>query len=95
MEQPMSPIHAFPIEDMYSPGFSNSFQQNTGSFQETAHEDSPVEFAAPPPKSKSKPKPTRGRQKRMVQNEEAPRQIAWTTEEEITLCKGWVHGARE
>ncbi|GKD43798.1 hypothetical protein Tco_1268443 [Tanacetum coccineum] len=88
-EPPMSLIHAFPIEDMYSAKFSDSFQQNTDSFQETAREDSPIEVATPPPKSKSKP--TRGRQKRMVQNEDAPRQIAWTNKEEIALCKGWVH----
>ncbi|GJV63533.1 RNA-directed DNA polymerase, eukaryota, reverse transcriptase zinc-binding domain protein [Tanacetum coccineum] len=61
-KQPMSPIHAFPIEDVYSPEFSDSFQ-HTGSFQETAREDSPVEVATPPPNSKSKL--TRGRQKRM------------------------------
>ncbi|GJR78085.1 hypothetical protein Tco_0148870 [Tanacetum coccineum] len=36
----MSPIHAFSIEDVYTPEFSDSFQQ--GSFQETAREDSPI-----------------------------------------------------
>ncbi|GJX02861.1 hypothetical protein Tco_0188777 [Tanacetum coccineum] len=61
-EQPMSLIHAFPTEDMYTPEFSDSFQH-------TAREDSPVEVAAPPPKSK----PIGGRQKRTVQNEDAPR----------------------
>nr|GEY12359.1 hypothetical protein [Tanacetum cinerariifolium] len=40
---PMSSIHAFPIEDMYTPEFSDSFQENTISFQEPAHEESPVE----------------------------------------------------
>ncbi|GJV26523.1 hypothetical protein Tco_1379218 [Tanacetum coccineum] len=87
-DPPMSPTHAFPIEDMYTPEFSNSFQQNTGSFQETAHEDSPVEVVTSLPKTK---KPTRGRQKRMIQSDDAPRQIAWTHEEEIVLCKGWVY----
>ncbi|GJV28486.1 uncharacterized mitochondrial protein-like protein [Tanacetum coccineum] len=81
----MSPIHTFPIEDMYTPRFSDSFQL-IDSFQETAHEDSPVEVAAPQPKSK----PTRGRQKRMVQNEDAPWQTTWTNEEEM-LCKGRVY----
>ncbi|GJU45140.1 hypothetical protein Tco_1202406 [Tanacetum coccineum] len=66
----MSPIHTFPIEDMYTPEFLDFFQQNIGSFQETARKDSPVEVSAPPPNSKSKP--TRGRQKRTVQNENAP-----------------------
>ncbi|GKE24455.1 hypothetical protein Tco_1435967 [Tanacetum coccineum] len=75
MEQLMSPIHTFPIEDMYTLEFSDSFQ-HTYSFQETAREDSPVEVAAPPPKAKSKP--TRGRQKRTIENEDAPRQTAWT-----------------
>nr|GFC36317.1 hypothetical protein [Tanacetum cinerariifolium] len=64
----MSPIHAFPIEDMYSPKFSDSFQ-HIDSFQHTARKDYPVEVSAPPPKSK----PTRGRQKRAAQNEDAPR----------------------
>nr|GEU50983.1 cystinosin homolog [Tanacetum cinerariifolium] len=59
------------------------------SSEEPTREDSLIEVAAPPPKSKSKP--TRGRQKMIGQNEEAPRQISWTTKEEIVLCKGWVH----
>ncbi|GJV06649.1 hypothetical protein Tco_1344305 [Tanacetum coccineum] len=79
-EQPMSDIHSFPTEDMYSPKYSDSFQH-------TARKDSPVEVAAPPPKSKS----SRGRQKRTDQNEDAPRSTAWTNEEEIALFKGWVH----
>ncbi|GJS19710.1 hypothetical protein Tco_0448342 [Tanacetum coccineum] len=37
-----------------------------------------------------KKKPTRNRQKRTIQTDDAPRQIAWTTEEEIALAKGWV-----
>ncbi|GJY17370.1 integrase, catalytic region, zinc finger, CCHC-type containing protein [Tanacetum coccineum] len=50
LDQPTSPIHAFPTKDMYSPEYSDSFQH-------TAHEDSPVKVVAPPPKSKL----TRGR----------------------------------
>ncbi|GJY46293.1 zinc finger BED domain-containing protein RICESLEEPER 2-like protein [Tanacetum coccineum] len=87
-EKPMSPTRAFPTGDMSSPGYSDTFQQ-TDSFQHTARDDSPVEVAAPPPKWKSKP--TRGRQKRTSQNEDAHRQTALTNEEEIALCKGWVH----
>ncbi|GJX33430.1 hypothetical protein Tco_0243285 [Tanacetum coccineum] len=86
MKQPMSPIHSFSTEDMYSPQYSNSFQY-TASFQHTACENSAVEVAAPLQKSK----PTRGRQKRTAQKEDAPRSTAWTNEEEIKLCKGWVH----
>ncbi|GJX83656.1 hypothetical protein Tco_0333137 [Tanacetum coccineum] len=77
-EQPMSPIHSFPTEDMYSPQYSNFFQH-------TARKDSPDKVAASPPKSK----PTRGRQKRTAQNEDAPLSTACTNEEEIELCKVW------
>nr|GEW30045.1 reverse transcriptase domain-containing protein [Tanacetum cinerariifolium] len=38
-----------------------------------------------------KPKPTRGRKKRMVQSGDTPRQVAWTNAEEISLCKYWVY----
>ncbi|GKB01129.1 hypothetical protein Tco_0829173 [Tanacetum coccineum] len=79
-KQLVSPIHSFPTEDVYEPQYSDSFQQ-------TAREDSLVEVAAPPLKSKL----TRGRQKRMTQNEEEPRCTAWTNEEEIALCKCLVH----
>ncbi|GKD79352.1 hypothetical protein Tco_1341973 [Tanacetum coccineum] len=37
-EQPMSPIHAFLIEDMYLPEFLDPFQ-HTGSFPHTAREE--------------------------------------------------------
>ncbi|GKD64431.1 hypothetical protein Tco_1306539 [Tanacetum coccineum] len=36
-----------------------------------------------------KKKATRNLQKRLTQTDDAPRQIAWTTEEEIALAKGW------
>ncbi|GJW45199.1 hypothetical protein Tco_0073998 [Tanacetum coccineum] len=36
-----------------------------------------------------KKKATRNRQKRLIQTDDAPRQIAWTIEEEIALAKGW------
>ncbi|GJW88098.1 hypothetical protein Tco_0163438 [Tanacetum coccineum] len=75
-EQPMSPIHIFPIEDMYTPEFSDSFQ-HTDSFQETAREDSPVEVADPPPKSKL----TRVHQKRTYQNEDAP--YTWRANKDV------------
>ncbi|GJY29316.1 hypothetical protein Tco_0405083 [Tanacetum coccineum] len=86
-DPPMSLIHAFPIEDMYTPEFSDSFQENTGSFQEPTREESPVEVATSPLKTKI---PIRGRKKRTIQSDDAPRQIAWTHDEEIALCK--VHG---
>ncbi|GKA61572.1 hypothetical protein Tco_0760979 [Tanacetum coccineum] len=48
---------------------------------------SPVEQVATSPTKKKKA--TRNRQKRVNQTEPAPRQTAWTTEEEIALAKGW------
>ncbi|GKE34238.1 hypothetical protein Tco_1453560, partial [Tanacetum coccineum] len=36
-----------------------------------------------------KKKETRNRQKRLSQTDDAPRQIAWKTDEEIALAKGW------
>ncbi|GKD72368.1 putative reverse transcriptase domain-containing protein [Tanacetum coccineum] len=84
-DPPVSPIDAFRIEDMYTPEFSDFFQQNIGSFQETARDESPIEFATSPSKTKN---PTRGRQKRAIQSDDAPRQIAWTHEKEIALLHG-------
>ncbi|GJU86321.1 putative reverse transcriptase domain-containing protein [Tanacetum coccineum] len=60
----------------------------SSSQRQIARKDSPVEFATSPSKTK---KPTRGRQKRTIQSDDAHRQIAWTNEEEIVLCKGWVY----
>ncbi|GKC42325.1 hypothetical protein Tco_1060047 [Tanacetum coccineum] len=56
-DPPMSSIHAFPIEDMYTFEFSDSFQQDIGSFQEPPREESAIEVATSPPKTK---KPTLG-----------------------------------
>ncbi|GJU10591.1 hypothetical protein Tco_1132987 [Tanacetum coccineum] len=87
-DPPMSPIHAFSIEDMYTPQFSDSFQENTGYSQEPNRKESLVEaVATSPPKTK---KPTRARQKRMIQSDDAPRQITWRHEEEIALYKGCI-----
>ncbi|GKF84893.1 hypothetical protein Tco_0249791 [Tanacetum coccineum] len=84
---PLSPINAFPIGDLYSPQFSDSFQDNTGYWQEPNPHESPVEQVATSPTKKKKA--TRNRQKRQVQADDAPRQTAWTTKEEIALAKGW------
>ncbi|GKE84939.1 hypothetical protein Tco_1558681, partial [Tanacetum coccineum] len=55
---------------------------NTDYWQEPDPEESPVKaVATSPPKTK---KPTRERQNRMIQSDDAPRQITWTHEEEIT-----------
>ncbi|GKD68317.1 hypothetical protein Tco_1322407 [Tanacetum coccineum] len=84
----MSPINAFPVEELYSRQFLDSFQENIGYSQEpNPHEYLVEQVATSSPKKK---KPARARQKRMIQSDDAPRQIAWTTEEEIALAKGWV-----
>ncbi|GJS50238.1 hypothetical protein Tco_0600359 [Tanacetum coccineum] len=82
--QPRSPINAFPIEELYTPGFSESLQENTGYWQQP----SPYEATTQTSPTKKK-KATRNRQKRQVQTDDAPRQVVWTTEEEIALAKGW------
>ncbi|GJV76864.1 glutathione S-transferase T3-like protein [Tanacetum coccineum] len=78
-----SPINAFPLEKLYTPDFSD----NTGYWQEpNSYEATGEQVATSPTKKK---KATCNRQKRSTQTDDAPRQIAWTTEEEITLAKGW------
>ncbi|GJV38652.1 ALP1-like protein [Tanacetum coccineum] len=62
--------------------------KNIGYWHEPNPHESPVEQVATSPKKTKKP--TRARQKRTIQSDDAPRQIAWTTEEEIELAKGWV-----
>ncbi|GKE14115.1 hypothetical protein Tco_1421692 [Tanacetum coccineum] len=72
-DPPMSLIHAFPVEEMYMPQFSDYFQENTSYSQEPNREESLVEaLATSPPKTK---KPTRARQKRMIQSDDAPRKL--------------------
>ncbi|GJX96871.1 reverse transcriptase domain-containing protein [Tanacetum coccineum] len=82
--QPRSPINAFPIEELYTPEFSESLQENIGYWQQPG----PYEATTQTSPTKKK-KATRNRQKRQVQTDDAPRQVAWTTEEEIALAKGW------
>ncbi|GJX46071.1 hypothetical protein Tco_0271261 [Tanacetum coccineum] len=59
--------------------------ESTGYWQEPDPHESPVEAVATSP-LKTK-KPTRAHQKRMIQNDNAPWQIAWRHEEEIVLAK--------
>ncbi|GKB26762.1 hypothetical protein Tco_0866163 [Tanacetum coccineum] len=85
----ISPINAFLIADLYTPEFSESLQENTGYWQElNPHEAMGEQVATSPTKKKNKP--TRNRQKRTIQTDNAPRQIAWTTKKEIVLANGWV-----
>ncbi|GJZ52958.1 hypothetical protein Tco_0607843 [Tanacetum coccineum] len=80
--QPRSPINVFLIEELFTPEFSESLQENTGYWQQPG----PYEETTQTSPTKKK-KATRNHQKR--QNDNVPRQVTWTTEEEITLAKGW------
>ncbi|GJX65710.1 glutathione S-transferase T3-like protein [Tanacetum coccineum] len=82
-QPPMSPINAFSLEDLYVPDLS----QNTAYWQEPNPYEATGEQVATSPTKKNKA--TRNRQKRLTQTDDAPQQIVWTTEEEVTLAKGW------
>nr|GEX25731.1 hypothetical protein [Tanacetum cinerariifolium] len=82
-----SPINAFSLEDLYTPDFSDSFQENNGYLQEPGPYEFPVEQVATSPTNKKKA--TRNRQKMTIQSEDAPRQTPWTIEEENAFCKAW------
>ncbi|GKG34468.1 hypothetical protein Tco_0437164, partial [Tanacetum coccineum] len=79
-------INAFPIEELYTPEFSESLQENTAYWQEPNPYEAAGERVVTSP---TKKKATRNRQKRVIQTDDAPQQTAWTTEEEIALAKGW------
>ncbi|GJR58539.1 glutathione S-transferase T3-like protein [Tanacetum coccineum] len=82
-QPPRSLINAFSLEELYTPDFS----ENTAYWQEpNPYEATGEQVATSPTKKK---KATRNRQKRLTQTDDAPRQIAWTTKEEIALAKGW------
>ncbi|GJU88525.1 hypothetical protein Tco_1300948 [Tanacetum coccineum] len=83
-----SPINAFPLEELYTPDFSESLQENTGFWQALNPYKVSVEQVVTSPTKKKKA--TRNRQKKTSQSDDAPRQTPWTTEEEIALCKGWL-----
>nr|GEU54786.1 hypothetical protein [Tanacetum cinerariifolium] len=57
----MTTINAFPVEKLYSPQFSDSFQANTGYWQEPNPHESPVEQVLT--SSTKTKKPTRSRQR--------------------------------
>ncbi|GKE85510.1 hypothetical protein Tco_1559252 [Tanacetum coccineum] len=88
-DPPRSPINAFSIEELYTPEFSKSLQENIGYWQAPNTYEAAGEQVATSP-TKNKKKATHNRQKRMIENDDAPRQTLWTTEEEITLAKGWL-----
>ncbi|GKE32482.1 hypothetical protein Tco_1451804 [Tanacetum coccineum] len=82
------PINAFPLEELYTPDFSESLQENTGFWQAPNPYEVSVEQVATSPTKKKKA--THNRKKKTIQSDDAPRQTPWTTEEEIALCKGWL-----
>ncbi|GJW18715.1 hypothetical protein Tco_0026151 [Tanacetum coccineum] len=84
----LSPINAFLVEELYTPEFLNSLQDNTGYWQAPNPHESLVEQVAASPTKKKKA--THNRQKRMIESNDVPRQTPWTTEEEIALAKGWL-----
>ncbi|GJU13348.1 hypothetical protein Tco_1135744 [Tanacetum coccineum] len=84
----MSPINAFQVEELYTPEFLDSFQENTGYWQQPEPHESSVEQVVTSPTKKNKV--IRNRQKRTIESDDAPRQTAWTIEEEIALAKGWL-----
>ncbi|GKF19475.1 hypothetical protein Tco_0068113, partial [Tanacetum coccineum] len=57
-----SPINAFPLEELYTPDFSESLQENTGFWQAPNPYEVPVEQVATSPTKKKKA--TRNRKKR-------------------------------
>nr|GEX87543.1 glutathione S-transferase T3-like [Tanacetum cinerariifolium] len=79
-DPPMSPINAFSIEELYTPEFSESLQENAGYWQAPNTYEAAGEQVATSP-TKNRKKATRNRQKRMIENDDAPRQTPWTTEE--------------
>ncbi|GJX15683.1 glutathione S-transferase T3-like protein [Tanacetum coccineum] len=62
-DPPLSPINAFSLGDLYTPQLSDSFQENTGYWQQPNLDDSTVEQVATSPTKKKKA--TRNRQKRV------------------------------
>ncbi|GKE16559.1 hypothetical protein Tco_1424136, partial [Tanacetum coccineum] len=84
-DPPRSPINAFSIEELYTPEFSKSLQENTVYWQEPNPYEAADERVATSPTKKKKA--NRNRQKRAIQANDVSRQTAWTTEEEIALAK--------
>nr|GFC56879.1 hypothetical protein [Tanacetum cinerariifolium] len=68
-------------------GGSSSQPQNIGSWQAPNTYEAAGEQVVTSP-TKNRKKTTRNRQKRMIENDDAPRQTPWTTKEEFALAKG-------
>nr|GEW72180.1 hypothetical protein [Tanacetum cinerariifolium] len=86
---PRSPINAFLIKELYTPRFSESLQENTSYWQAPNTYEAAGEQVATS-STKNMKKATHNRQKRMIENNDAPRNTPWTTEEEVALAKGWL-----
>nr|GFA12955.1 hypothetical protein [Tanacetum cinerariifolium] len=88
-DPPRSPINAFSIEELYTPEFLKSLQENTDYWQApNTYEAAGKQVVTSP--TKNRKKATRNCQKRMIENDDAPRQTPWTTEKEVALAKGWL-----
>nr|GEV42784.1 hypothetical protein [Tanacetum cinerariifolium] len=86
---PRSPINAFSIEELYMPEFSESLQENIGYWEAPNTYEAAGEQVATSP-TKSRKKATRNRQKRMIENDDAPQKTLWITKEEVALAKCWL-----
>nr|GEU80103.1 hypothetical protein [Tanacetum cinerariifolium] len=86
---PKSPINAFLIEELYTPEFSKSLQENIDYWQAPNTYEAAGEQVITS-STKNRKKATHNRQIRMIENDDAPRHTPWTTEEEVELAKGWL-----
>ncbi|GJV06758.1 hypothetical protein Tco_1344414 [Tanacetum coccineum] len=69
-DPPRSPINAFLIEELYTPEFSESLQENTAYWQEPKTYEAARERVTTSPTKKKKA--TRNRQKGAIQTDDAP-----------------------
>nr|GEW45993.1 zinc finger, CCHC-type [Tanacetum cinerariifolium] len=86
-DPPWSLINAFSIEELHTPEFLESLQENTSYWhQPNAYKAVGDQVTTLPTKKK---KANRNRQKRSVQTNDAARRTMWTIKEEVALAKGW------
>nr|GEZ20754.1 hypothetical protein [Tanacetum cinerariifolium] len=83
-DPPRSSINAFSIEELYTPEFSESLQENTSYWhQPNAYEAVGDQVTTSPTKKKA----THNSQKRSIQTTDAPRQTMWTTGKKLRWLK--------
>nr|GEV52857.1 hypothetical protein [Tanacetum cinerariifolium] len=86
---PKSPINAFSIEELYTPEFLESLQENIDYWQAPNTYEAAGEQVVTS-STKNRKKATHNRQTSMIENDDAPRHTLWTTKEEVELAKGWL-----